>query len=101
MFKEAFFGKDLLDTLGKDKRVKPSGKAVLTPDQGTNKDPFAPRQGFVHQEQQGNSGQIPYPLATSEEQQQTVYQPGYQRTSSHSTAPQKQHTSLGLSEHEM
>lgn len=101
MFKEAFFGKDLLDTLGKDKRVKPSGKTVFTSDQGRNKDPFAPRQGFVCQEQQGNSGQVPYPLVTSEEQQQTLYQPGYQRVSSHSTVPQKHHTSLGLSEHEM
>lgn len=111
LFQEAFFGKELLDTLGRDKRSRHGGKTPSTPsedEERANQDPFASRQSSMQQDQHSSiagAGQAPYQMVTSEEQQhsqhsrQALHQSGYAR-SSHTTT-QKHHSNLGLSGQEM
>ena len=90
-----------MDTLGRDKRSKHGGKTPSTPSEDedrANQDPFTARQGSIHQEQQSSfagTGQVPYQMVSSEEQQAVLQQPGYPR-GGHGTS-QKHNSNLGLS----
>lgn len=100
-----------MDTLGGEKRSRHGGKTPSTPSEDedrANQDPFASRQGLMHQERQqalfAGSGQVPYPMVAGEERQhpqhanQALQQAGYIR-GNHSLA-RKQHSDLRLSGHE-
>ena len=91
---EAFFGKDLLDTLGREKRSKHGGKTPSTPSEDedrANQDPFAVRQGSIPPDRQqttfDGSGQVPFQMVPGEERQhpghstQALHQTGFPRGS--------------------
>ena len=108
---EAFFGKELLDALGRDKRSRQGNKTPSTPSEDEDKaiqDPFAAQKGTAHQDQHvtfAGAGQVPYQMVSGEEQQhpqhprQLLQQPGYPR-GGHSTT-QKHQSNLTLSGQEM
>ena len=91
---EAFFGKDLLDTLGREKRSKHGGKTPSTPSEDedrANQDPFAVRQGSIPPDRQQTTfdgpGQVPFQMVPGEERQhpghstQPLHQTGFPRGS--------------------
>lgn len=108
---EAFFGKELLDALGRDKRSRQGNKTPSTPSEDEDKaiqDPFAAQKGTAHQDQHvtfAGAGQVPYQMVSGEEQQhpqhprQLLQQPGYPR-GGHSTT-QKHQSNLTLSGQEI